>query len=71
MDYIFKRPLHSICSLFFCISRAGAIKQALDNGADFVVTGRCTDSALVLAPLMHKVSREKEISRFGQDNIKT
>ena len=33
---------------------AGAIARALDMGADVVVTGRCTDSALVLGPLMHE-----------------
>ncbi|ELU13633.1 hypothetical protein CAPTEDRAFT_224800 [Capitella teleta] len=32
---------------------AGPIQKALDNGAEIIVTGRCTDSALVLGPLMH------------------
>lgn len=32
---------------------AGAIRVALDAGADVVVTGRCVDSALALGPLAH------------------
>ncbi|KAF0290763.1 hypothetical protein FJT64_011026 [Amphibalanus amphitrite] len=32
---------------------AGAIRAALDAGAELVVTGRCADSALALGPLAH------------------
>ncbi|XP_071545172.1 uncharacterized protein [Panulirus ornatus] len=32
---------------------AGPIARALDRGADIVVTGRCADSSLALASLMH------------------
>lgn len=35
---------------------AAGMVRALEQGADVVVTGRCTDSAMALAPLMHSAS---------------
>ena len=33
---------------------APGILKAIENDADIIITGRCVDSALVLAPLMHE-----------------
>ena len=46
---------HSCCK-YNC--SAFPIKRALDLGADVVITGRCTDSALALGPLLHQVSKK-------------
>uniref|UniRef100_H2YEU6 Uncharacterized protein n=1 Tax=Ciona savignyi TaxID=51511 RepID=H2YEU6_CIOSA len=49
------------------------ILKALDLGAEVVVTGRCVDSALVLAPLMHsfgwKVDDYDRLAAGNWDNI--
>ena len=60
--------MYNLCALLFEVfdhllyahvlnpcGRAFPIAEALDLGADIVVTGRCVDSALALAPFIHKV----------------
>ncbi|XP_041359605.1 uncharacterized protein LOC121375943 [Gigantopelta aegis] len=45
----FPKTVHSMNAYIGC----GPIAHALDRGADIVITGRCTDSSLVLGPLVH------------------
>lgn len=46
---------------------AAAIVQALDQGADIVITGRVADPSLFLAPMMHHYGwREDDWTRLGQ-----
>ncbi|MBU5425459.1 DUF1446 domain-containing protein [Tissierella pigra] len=49
---------------------AEAIKEALDNGADIVVTGRVADVALFVGPLMHEFGwTENDLYKIGQATL--
>ncbi len=46
------------------------IKQALDGGAQIVVTGRCVDSAVTLGALMHEFGwSEQDYDRLAQGSL--
>lgn len=46
------------------------IKQALDEGADIVVTGRCVDSAVTLGVLMHEFGwDENNLDKLAQGSL--
>ena len=47
-------PDGKLCLSFNAYLGAKPIQIALQNGAQVIVTGRCVDSALILAPLMHE-----------------
>ena len=47
-------PLPDSCLSINAYLGASGIKKSLENDADIVITGRCVDSAMVLAPLMHE-----------------
>jgi len=49
---------------------AKPIKAALDAGAEVVITGRCTDSALALGPLMHAFGwAEDDYDKLAQGSL--
>ena len=47
-------PLPDSCLSINAYLGASGIKKSLENDADIVITGRCVDSAMVLAPLMYE-----------------
>ena len=51
-------PVVLSMSVCCCVVSAGSIVRALELGADIVLTGRCADSSLALAPAAHHVSTE-------------
>src|SRR5579862_5763765 len=49
---------------------AWPIAQALDAGADIVITGRCADSALALGPLLHFFGwQEEDLDRLALGSL--
>ena len=49
---------------------AEAIKEALDNGADIVITGRVADVALFVGPIMHEFGwTENDSYEMGQSTL--
>ncbi|WMM25369.1 acyclic terpene utilization AtuA family protein [Tissierella sp. MB52-C2] len=49
---------------------AEAIKEALDNGADIVITGRVADVALFVGPMMHEFGwTENDLHKIGQATL--
>ncbi len=49
---------------------AESIKEALDNGANIVITGRVADVALFVGPLMHEFGwTEDEFEKIGQATL--
>lgn len=49
---------------------AEPIKEALDNGADIVITGRVADVSLFLGPIMHEFkASEEDLELIGQGTL--
>ena len=64
------KPFPSTVNSMNAYYGAGPIVNALNRGADIVVTGRATDSALALAPLIHEFGwADTDFDKLAAGNI--
>lgn len=63
-------PLPDLCVSVNAYLGATTVQQALDLGADIVITGRVVDSAIVLGPLMHEFNwQPNQFDQLAQGSL--
>jgi hypothetical protein len=63
-------PLPDVLTSASAYLGARPIAEALDAGADIVITGRCVDSAVVLGPLMHEFGwKDDDFDRLSAGSL--